>query len=606
MANYNWTNYPKQGGGGGDGGVTQLGTFDSMPPLPEGASISGTTLFMQGASELYPGLVSSASQTFAGVKTFLSSVILDSLTADLPLQLDGSKVIISAPINLEFQTVASISLENQVRGNLPLIQTSGSISLVNQVRDLLPILQTSGSVSLEDKVTGLLPILQTSGSVSLEDKVTGNLPLSQTSGSLSLLNQVRDLLPIDQTSGDLPLARTTGSLSLTDRVSGILPLSQTSGSISLANRVSGLLPANMIIGSVSASEIPPQSIAGDVSFVISNGSANAVMASSISGAKTFTTSLSTPQLTIGSVTVTSSQGGAAYNIVLPGAQGAANTSLLNDGSGRTYWGLAGAATQMSVVITSNTYVSAVNDFVLISVSSVTVQGTVFLPTAVGNSGRQVAVKRIDNYPFTRLVVSGTASQTIGTVGSFTVLNGNQSYLFSSDGTSWRVLADDKPTVRKTFTIFNRTQNASTAIRCPYFASSANFVINNITYNASSSASSFGSTTAFLTVANDTVSGTRFTINESGIYTLNFIANMSTGSDHLGWVRNIADGSVPITFQSVSAVLSMQSTAAGNLFQSAPWTGVLAAGDVIQILSDGSVAGNNPTMQRAYIEKLSDI
>jgi len=430
MANYNWTNYPKQNGGGaGDGGVTQLGTFDSMPSLPEGASISGDTLFMQGATALFPGLVSSASQTFAGVKTFLSPIVLDSLTANLPLQLDGSKATISAPINLQFQTVASISLEDQVRGNLPLSQTSGSISLVNQVRDLLPILQTSGSVSLEDKVVGLLPILQTSGSVSLEDKVTGFLPLAQTSGSISL----------------------------EDRVSGFLPLTQTTGSISLVDRVSGLLPASMILGSVSASNIPPQSVGGDVSFVISNGSANAVLASSISGAKTFSTSLATPvlvatqanitqaviasvsagsvvtsQITIGSTTI-SNPGGAAVSWNLPTAQGSPNAFLQNQGSGSLVWTLVtpGSPNVPTSIKTANYTVQTTDGIVRGNATSGSFSFTLFSP--VGVNGVEVTMQKVDtSLNVIQMVGSGLSEKYLSTFNdTVTVYSNNSAWVVKS-------------------------------------------------------------------------------------------------------------------------------------------------------------------------------
>lgn len=359
----------------------------------------------------------------------------------------------------------------------------------------------------------------------------------------------------------------TGSVNLTNQVVGNLPLSQTSGSISLVNQVFGTLPLSQTDGIRS-------------------------------------------QITIGSTTINNT-GGATVTWTLPTAQGAASTVLTNNGAGVLSWAAAGTAGssnagQYNVVITSNTYVSAINDFVNISVASVTLQATVFLPTATGNTGKQVAVKRMDNYPFTRLVISGTASQTIGMVGSFTVLNQNQSYIFASDGASWRVVANDRPTVRKTFENFFRAANGSTAVRRPYLTGTASFTINGIVYNNSSSASSFGSTTAFLTRTSDPTNGTFMTINESGIYTLNFILNTNSGADSMGWVRNIADGSISITSQSVSAVLTVQVSPVAAFMFGSPWTGILNAGDVISPLQDGTTVGSNPSLQRIYVEKLSDL
>lgn len=88
------------GGGGGGGGVTTVGLIDSQTPSSNGAVIVGSSLFMQSASLTDPGLVNNAAQSFSGVKTFASAPILSSLTASLPLQLDGSKNIVSLAIDL--------------------------------------------------------------------------------------------------------------------------------------------------------------------------------------------------------------------------------------------------------------------------------------------------------------------------------------------------------------------------------------------------------------------------------------------------------------------------------------------------------------------------
>lgn len=56
-------------------GVTTLGTYDSVSPTNNGASISGNTLSNQSATILSPGMVSTGAQSFAGAKTFQDGVI---------------------------------------------------------------------------------------------------------------------------------------------------------------------------------------------------------------------------------------------------------------------------------------------------------------------------------------------------------------------------------------------------------------------------------------------------------------------------------------------------------------------------------------------------
>ena len=144
-----------------------------------------------------------------------------------------NQVVNNLPLS---QTSGSISLTNQVVNNLPLSQTSGSISLTAQVSGVLPAANTqplsslTGSVSLVTQVSDLLNLTtQTQSSISLTNQVVGNLPLSQTSGSISLTNQVSGLLNLttqtqssisltNQVVGNLPLSQTSGSVSLLNQV----------------------------------------------------------------------------------------------------------------------------------------------------------------------------------------------------------------------------------------------------------------------------------------------------------------------------------------------------------------------------------------------------
>lgn len=163
-----YVKYPQGGGGGADGvGVTQIATFGVTPNAAGGTvSSDSSTLTLQPANLTNPGGVSTASQAFAGVKTFNSAPIFSSVTASSPLRTGASSEV-----------------------------TVGSISLINEVRGIMP-LSSLGSISLETAVIG----------------------------SLSLANQVKDTLPLSMI-GSISLATATvASLSLTAQVVGVLPL----------------------------------------------------------------------------------------------------------------------------------------------------------------------------------------------------------------------------------------------------------------------------------------------------------------------------------------------------------------------------------------------
>jgi hypothetical protein len=75
------------------GGVTTIGTIDSQTKSANGAVISGASLFMQTADATNPGLVSTTTQTFAGAKTFSTSVTSPTINATTDFQVNGTSAI---------------------------------------------------------------------------------------------------------------------------------------------------------------------------------------------------------------------------------------------------------------------------------------------------------------------------------------------------------------------------------------------------------------------------------------------------------------------------------------------------------------------------------
>jgi hypothetical protein len=62
--------------GSGGSGVTTIGALNGGTANANGATITGTTLYLQSASASFAGVVDTTAQTFAGVKTFNNNVVL--------------------------------------------------------------------------------------------------------------------------------------------------------------------------------------------------------------------------------------------------------------------------------------------------------------------------------------------------------------------------------------------------------------------------------------------------------------------------------------------------------------------------------------------------
>lgn len=92
---------------GSSGFTISQGSHDALTlaavgssPSANGASLSSQVLTLQPVDATHPGVVTTGSQTIAGIKTFSSAPNLSSLTASLPLKLDASKNVTSAAISI--------------------------------------------------------------------------------------------------------------------------------------------------------------------------------------------------------------------------------------------------------------------------------------------------------------------------------------------------------------------------------------------------------------------------------------------------------------------------------------------------------------------------
>ena len=114
--------------GAGGSGVSSVGTLDGGTANANGATISGTAIYLQSASATEPGLVNTTTQTFAGSKTFSAAL---ALTAGItgPLSVSGATTLSTTLSVTGSTTLAGGAVESAFSGgswlNLPTTGPSG-------------------------------------------------------------------------------------------------------------------------------------------------------------------------------------------------------------------------------------------------------------------------------------------------------------------------------------------------------------------------------------------------------------------------------------------------------------------------------------------------
>jgi hypothetical protein len=437
--------YPQNAGGSGTTGSQTgvpyfLGSLDAATKTPQGGTIGSNAFYQQSADATFPGLVSSANQTFSGTKTFLQTTSVAGIVSSGTVQgslLLGTNLQVSASITAGDSIVCSNSMQAStgtftgltsgapVKSGASGLLVNGSISLSNQVSGILPSSMVSGSASGVAYVVGALDgaasnnLGATIGSSTFyQQSATASVPGVVSSGNQTFAGVKTFNAPVLLSHGTVTVPSLAFGL---ETNSGLYYI----GTNSYAFSVSGLQAMNFVTstgngfanvgmgGSASTSPLFPMSIsrtqdggfltqalsnlssvagsggrlqalvdngvnsaeviatsintaapdvyaggravfrsAGNMTginflcgatdgttkfYVGGNGTATEVSATVNSGGFYAKTVVGAPAHRVGSMTMTSSVGGASYGIAWPGAQGAASTVPTNDGSGNLSW-----------------------------------------------------------------------------------------------------------------------------------------------------------------------------------------------------------------------------------------------------------------------------
>ncbi len=428
---------------------TLVGVLNAAALSVNGAVIGSSSLFLQGATATVPGLVSSAAQTFAGVKTFSSAPVLSALSASAVLQLDSSKNVI----------VGSVDLSSQVTGSVPASRVSGVLPIAN------------GGTGTSSFITGSIPFYAASGTFAeanpglFWDTANSALLLGSQTGigiinvvninsgrvGLEVRSNVSAAISAKTNGANVPLQLLQTANSPTNPCQATFSFSRGTLAVPTAvsaNDLIGRLLFNgygssyYTTGNASIDAVQTQTgftgnQGGRLIFNTTKNSTSVLVEAfridqdqqSYHSAKTYA-----PAMVIGSVTLTGSTGASATAFSLPGDLGGISGSQLNmpltlGSGGFTSWTRNGQFNHASV---SSTYAMVANDSFLTLTSQ---SMTVTLQALAGQPGKMVTAKH-NGANFTQSYnISPSGGETIEGLAQYRLYTTGESVSFYSDGTS---------------------------------------------------------------------------------------------------------------------------------------------------------------------------
>lgn len=168
----NTLNIPQYSGGG----VTSIGTINSGGLSTNGATIVGSTLYMQTATTLVPGLVSTGTQTFAGQKTFNGKVDISAGTTTSPF------TVTSTATN---SALAAITVTSNSGSIGQIVTTNGIIQYSARTsgftdRQIRILLDVGGSAYIQNHTS--------TGTVSADLRLGATHSAGSNTGSVYIMN----------------------------------------------------------------------------------------------------------------------------------------------------------------------------------------------------------------------------------------------------------------------------------------------------------------------------------------------------------------------------------------------------------------------------------
>ena len=389
-------------------GVNTVGAISGVSD-PAGATISGTTISLTPADATNGGVVTTGTQTFAGAKTF-NSTITGSVSGN-------------AGTATKLQTARTIGITGDLTYTSPSFDGSGNVTAAATLANSGVVSGTYGSSTAIPSLTidskGRITSATTTSIIAGVNTVASIAGTSNANGA-TISGTTITLTPADGTNGGVI---TSGAQTL----AGVKTFSNNTAATSTSSGAVIVTGGLGVGGAIYGGSIQNTPIGS------TTASAGAFTTLSASGATTLTSLTASGTATLTSLTTT---GAATFSstVTIPTGAGL-NKVLTSDANGGATWN-ANPNSAFKLVSTATYTVSATDDKYVIYTNAAT--GTISLPAITSTmSGKEIIIKNISNFNVT---ISANGSQKI--VADFANNTATSATLGVEASNNWvRLIAD---------------------------------------------------------------------------------------------------------------------------------------------------------------------